>query len=52
MMPAWASVSENDAAISVRRPMGINSDVLNTNAQQVSPTSGSHCLSVMPSCLA
>ena len=49
IMPAWASVSEKDLAISVKRPMGINFDVLNTNAQHVSPNSGSHCLDVMPS---
>ncbi len=44
MMPACASVRENVAAISVSRPIGINSDVFgNTNAENVMPKSGSHC---------
>ena len=34
--------------MSVKRPIGMNSEVLNTNAAHVSPKSGSHCRSVMP----
>ena len=51
MMPACASVRENVAAISVSRPIGINSDVLNTNAENVMPKSGSHCRREIPLCI-
>ena len=33
--------------MSVRSPIGTNSDVLNTNAATASPTSASHCLGRM-----
>ena len=37
--------------MSVRRPMGMNSEVLNTNAENVSPMSASHWRGVMvPPC--
>ena len=40
----------NDAAMSVKRPMGMNSDVLKINAAQVSPIYGSHCRIVISRC--
>src|SRR5690625_4457544 len=47
-MPARASVTCKPAAMSVSRPMGMNSDVLKTNAESVSPISGSHCRTDIP----
>ena len=40
-IPAFDSDMLNDFAMSVSKPIGINSDVLNMNAETVIPTSGS-----------
>lgn len=40
-IPAFDSDMLNDFAMSVSNPIGINSDVLNMNAEMVIPTSGS-----------
>ena len=42
MSPVSPSVVENVAPISVSSPTGMNSEVLNTNAEMVMPISGSH----------
>jgi hypothetical protein len=47
MTAAPSSASEKDAPMSVRSPIGTNSDVLNTNAATASPASASHCLGRM-----
>lgn len=41
-MPACASVMRKSAAISDKRPMGMNSDVLKIKAETVMPINGSH----------
>ena len=43
IVPACVCVIEKVWAISVSRPMGINSEVLNINAAIVIPKSGIHC---------
>ena len=43
-MPAADSVMLKSAAMSVSRPMGMNSDVLNTKVESVIPTSGTQNL--------
>ena len=40
MMPVWAGVISNDAAMSDSSPIGMNSDVLNMNAEVARPKSG------------
>ena len=40
--PARASLILRSVAMSVSRPMGINSEVLNTNTAKVSPMRGNH----------
>ena len=42
--PARASLMLRSVAMSVSRPIGINSEVLNTNTAKVSPTRGNHLL--------
>ena len=46
-MPACASVRPKPPAMLLKRPMGMNSEVLNTKAEQVRPASASHCRAVM-----
>ncbi len=46
-IPAFASVTPRLFAMSVRRPTGMNSDVLTRKADTVSPISGSHSLVVI-----
>ena len=48
-MPACASVRPKPPAMLLKRPMGMNSEVLNTKAEQVRPASASHCRAVMAS---
>ena len=47
IIPACASVMWKLAAISLKSPIGINSEVLNINAESVIPRSGSHSLNVI-----
>ena len=42
MIPVWASVSEKVWPMSLRRPMGMNSEVLKIKAETASPASASH----------
>ena len=44
IIPAVDSDTEKSVAMSVRRPMGMNSLMLKMNTQIVIPMSGSHCL--------
>ena len=46
MTPAAASVMPKPEAISVKRPMGMNSEVLSMNAESVRPASAIHCRDV------
>ena len=46
-IPAFASEIEKLFAISVSRPIGINSDVLKINAETVIPINGSRSLDVI-----
>lgn len=41
-IPALDSVMEKSEAMSVRSPIGMNSEVLNMNVEKVSPITGSH----------
>lgn len=41
-IPALDSVMEKSEAMSVRSPIGMNSEVLNMNVEKVSPTTGNH----------
>ena len=44
MSPAFDSEMPKSSAMSVRRPMGMNSDMLKMNTLTAMPISGSHCL--------
>lgn len=47
-MPACDSLTWKSAAISTSNAMGMNSDVLNTNAENAIPMSGSSSFALMP----
>ena len=46
-MPVCASVRPKLPEMLLNKPIGMNSEVLNTNAEQVSPASASHWRAVM-----
>ena len=49
IMPALASLTPKSPAMPVKRPMGMNSEVLKMNAAHVRPRSDSHSRAAMPS---